>query len=266
MVGFGFMDNSILIRAGDAIDNSLGDTLGLTGLECAAIGQVFSDLSGVLFGGVLESVSRRFVLPPALSQAQHAIRITQVVGVAGAAIGVVIGCILGMGNLVFMDLKEQERQKKLVEVQKMFLAMLQSGLYIFDAGAGSIFVVNKEENTLWTFGATGVDSKIEVPLAEGSLVGWTAMNGKTLNIKDAYQDHRFNDATDKRLGRRTTSVLCVPIRSHLDNTKVIAVLQVMNKTGGFSQEDEEKASVIALNTAIFLSHLLPEEYGEEAQE
>ena len=31
MFGFGLMDNSILIRAGDAIDNSLGDMLGLTG-------------------------------------------------------------------------------------------------------------------------------------------------------------------------------------------------------------------------------------------
>ena len=35
MVAFGFMDNTILIRAGDAIDNGVGKTLGLA---CAGVG------------------------------------------------------------------------------------------------------------------------------------------------------------------------------------------------------------------------------------
>lgn len=54
MVGFGIMDNFIMIQAGDAIDNTFGATLGIATLTAAAFGQVFSDVSGVLFGGVVE--------------------------------------------------------------------------------------------------------------------------------------------------------------------------------------------------------------------
>ena len=37
MVGFGFMDNIIMIQAGDLIDSTLGVTLGITTLTAAAL-------------------------------------------------------------------------------------------------------------------------------------------------------------------------------------------------------------------------------------
>lgn len=256
MVGFGFMDNTILIRAGDAIDNALGDKFGLTGLECAACGQVLSDFSGVLFGGVIESMSRRFILPPALTGTQHALRITQIAGTAGAAIGVVIGCVLGMGNLLVMDLKEAERQKKLIDMQELFNKELNAAIKVFKAGAGSIFVIDEEKRTLWSFGATGIDSIIEVPLTGSSLVGWSAVQKRELNIADAYDDHRFNAAFDKASGRRTTSVLCTPVFAQGDDDKVIAVVQLLNKEGGFTDVDKNMAVMVADHTSIFLTALL----------
>jgi len=45
-VGFGIMDNAILILAGEAIDVSLGVTLGISTMCAAAIGNIISDLSG----------------------------------------------------------------------------------------------------------------------------------------------------------------------------------------------------------------------------
>ena len=48
MVGFGFMDNIIMIQAGDLIDQHLGVTLGISTLTAAALGNVCSDSSGVL--------------------------------------------------------------------------------------------------------------------------------------------------------------------------------------------------------------------------
>ncbi|EOD36166.1 hypothetical protein EMIHUDRAFT_49391, partial [Emiliania huxleyi CCMP1516] len=53
MVGFGFMDNTVMIQAGNAIDCTLGVSFGLstlTALRAAAFGQVCSDSAGVLFG------------------------------------------------------------------------------------------------------------------------------------------------------------------------------------------------------------------------
>lgn len=45
-VGFGLMDNSILIIAGDAIDTSLGVTLGISTMCAAALGNIISDIAG----------------------------------------------------------------------------------------------------------------------------------------------------------------------------------------------------------------------------
>ena len=49
------MDNLIMIQAGDFIDKQFGATLGISTLAAAAMGQVFSDVSGVLFGGTVEA-------------------------------------------------------------------------------------------------------------------------------------------------------------------------------------------------------------------
>ena len=54
MVGFGFMDNMVMIQAGDLIDNTIGVRFGLKTLAAAACGQIISDMSGVMFGGVEE--------------------------------------------------------------------------------------------------------------------------------------------------------------------------------------------------------------------
>merc|ERR1740123_201710 len=55
MVGFGFMDNTIMIHAGDWIDNSIGYTFGFATLVAAGFGQVLSDSSGIVFGNSLEA-------------------------------------------------------------------------------------------------------------------------------------------------------------------------------------------------------------------
>ena len=65
------MDNIIMIQAGDFIDSTLGVTFGISTLTAAALGNVCSDSSGVLFGGVVESASERLKLAkPQLSLEQ----------------------------------------------------------------------------------------------------------------------------------------------------------------------------------------------------
>ena len=78
MIGFGFVDNTIMIQAGNAIDCSLGVTFGFSTLTAAAFGQVVSDASGVLFGGTLESLAKRAGVPsPGLTTAQRQLAIVQ---------------------------------------------------------------------------------------------------------------------------------------------------------------------------------------------
>jgi hypothetical protein len=57
MVGFGFMDNVVLIVAGSNIDYYFGTSLGIHTMTAAGLGQVVSDTSGVLFGQFIENVA-----------------------------------------------------------------------------------------------------------------------------------------------------------------------------------------------------------------
>jgi len=114
-IGFGIMDNSILIVAGDVIDQSLGVTLGLSTLCAAALGNIVSDVAGVGFGAVIEEFSHKYVkLPiPQLTSAQRQLRVTRIMGQTGTMIGLVIGCLIGMFPLLFMN--QDGVQKKKVE-------------------------------------------------------------------------------------------------------------------------------------------------------
>lgn len=111
MVGFGFMDNLVLIQAGQYIDSTLGVSLGLATMTAAACGQVVSDVSGVVFGGTLERFLLRLSLieSPKLSTAQRQLPVCRNVSMAGAVVGVVLGCALGATTLLLVDLEKRGR-------------------------------------------------------------------------------------------------------------------------------------------------------------
>ena len=121
MVGFGFMDNLVMIQAGDYIDSTIGVAFTMSTLTAAAYGQVVSDMSGVLSGGVVEAMAARIGLPKAnLTVEQLGMRSVKNAGVAGAMVGVMSGCLLGMLSLLFMDLEKTERLKKQKELRTMY--------------------------------------------------------------------------------------------------------------------------------------------------
>jgi hypothetical protein len=100
MIGFGFMDNFVMITAGNAIDNSLGVQLGLATMTAAAIGQVVSDVSGVMFG---DTLSRVFKISSAkLTDTQRKLAFVRRLRLAGAVLGVITGCTLGATALYFV--------------------------------------------------------------------------------------------------------------------------------------------------------------------
>jgi len=253
MVGFGMMDNTILIRAGDAIDRHFGADLNLSSIEAAACGQVLSDFCGVVCGGVVESLSRYFILPPVFSASQLTLRITQVVGTAGAATGVVVGCVLGMGNLVFMDLEEAERRKRMAELEHIFTVVIQSAKETIGANMGSIFLVDEDSNELWSRVQTNVDKAIRLPLNATSIAGWVALNNKRLLAPDAYAEPLFNPEVDFRTGVRTSNLVAIPVTSQADPNKVIAVIELLNKEGGFNESDLRTCHMLSIHVSVFLS-------------
>jgi hypothetical protein len=93
-----------MLQAGNAIDCTLGVTFGLSTLTAAAFGQICSDASGVMFGSYLERLANKAGLPsPNLSIAQRALPVVRRTTFAGNFLGVIFGCLLGLGNLLFID-------------------------------------------------------------------------------------------------------------------------------------------------------------------
>jgi tRNA-specific adenosine deaminase 1 len=111
-VGFGIMDNAILILAGDAIDNSLGVMFGISTLCAAALGNIISDVAGVGLGTVIEDFCARLGIPqPNLTQAQRQLRSVRFTNQIGCAFGLIIGCVIGMFPLLFLDAEKAEKAK-----------------------------------------------------------------------------------------------------------------------------------------------------------
>lgn len=111
MIGFGFMDNTVMIHAGHAIDLTMGVTFGLSTMAAAACGQICSDVAGVSFGGVIEAAARALGLPtPGFTEAQMARADVKRIGLLGAVFGVILGCSLGLCNLLLIDTETKERK------------------------------------------------------------------------------------------------------------------------------------------------------------
>ena len=104
MVGFGFVDNAIMLLAGEFIELELGSAFHISTLAAAGFGNLISDVFGLGFGGVIEAAAGFLGLQmPNLSAAQMAMASTRFVRHSASVLGISIGCILGMFPLFFYD-------------------------------------------------------------------------------------------------------------------------------------------------------------------
>uniref|UniRef100_A0AAX7UZL1 Phosphodiesterase n=1 Tax=Astatotilapia calliptera TaxID=8154 RepID=A0AAX7UZL1_ASTCA len=87
-------------------------------------------------------------------------------------------------------------------------------------------------------------NEVQVPWGKG-IIGYVAEHGETVNISNAYEDHRFSDEIDKLTGYKTQSILCMAICN--SDGEVIGVVQAINKNpiGTPFTEDDEKVRLSA---------------------
>ena len=111
---------------------------------------------------------------------------------------------------------------------------------LVDADRCTLFLVDQQRQELYSLqGAV----EIRIPMSSG-LAGHVARTGEILNIRDAYNDTRFNQDYDKKHNFRTKQILCCPILAS-DKKKVLAVIQLINKNRGekFTDQDAELLNV-----------------------
>ena len=117
----------------------------------------------------------------------------------------------------------------------------------------TVFLYDKETKELYSKVATGLNTEEIRFSATKGLAGHVVRTGETINIKDAYNDKRFNRDVDKKTGYRTKTILCMPIKNF--NQEIIGVFQVLNKFDEtFSVEDEDLLVAIASSAGISLEN------------
>lgn len=97
----------------------------------------------------------------------------------------------------------------------------------------SIFIYNRKLQMLWTTLADGIE-KIMVHQDDG-IVGHTLREAKPILVNNPYDDDRFLHTIDNKTGFITQNIASIPIFD--SNRKIIGVFQLLNKNGGFTNED-----------------------------
>jgi len=114
MVGFGFVDQTVMIQAGNMIDCTFGVTFGLSTLTAAAVGGLISNLSGVIFGGTLENLAKAWGLQSSnLTSQQRNLTFVKRNRLLSQAAGILLGCCLGLLNILFIDTDKSQSLKLL---------------------------------------------------------------------------------------------------------------------------------------------------------
>ncbi|NXW34417.1 TMM65 protein, partial [Phaetusa simplex] len=115
-VGFGFLDNAIMIAAGTQIELSIGVVLGIStmaGKYCQIRNHLFLFSRSSSLAGYVEALASRLGLSiPDLTPKQADMWQTRLSAHLGKAIGVTIGCILGMFPLLFFGDEEEKLEEK----------------------------------------------------------------------------------------------------------------------------------------------------------
>ncbi len=121
-----------------------------------------------------------------------------------------------------------------------------------DAERGTVFLVDRERNEIWSLVGLGLEQQeIRLPASKG-IAGWVASHGETVNLEDAYRDPRFEPEVDRRLGYRTRRLLCLPI--HNKSGETIGVLQLLNKRAPFTADDEGFLRALSDHVALALEN------------
>ncbi len=125
---------------------------------------------------------------------------------------------------------------------------------LVEADRSSLFIYDHERDELWSRVAQGLETLVlRFPAAKG-LAGAAARSGEIVNVKNAYEDERFNPEFDRATGYTTRSVLCVPMKNV--KGRILGVIQILNRAGGkaFGPEDEEMLSALGSHVAVFIEN------------
>ncbi|XP_043947125.1 transmembrane protein 65 isoform X3 [Drosophila biarmipes] len=109
-VAFGFLDNFIMIMAGEYIEYYLGHVITLSTMAAAGLGNTISDILGITMATYVENGCQILGLKqPKLTPAQFELKSSKRSSSYGRVVGITVGCLLGMCPLWFMEEKTDKK-------------------------------------------------------------------------------------------------------------------------------------------------------------
>lgn len=123
------------------------------------------------------------------------------------------------------------------------------------ATAGSVLLLEEERDSLYfrTAQGAGSESLKSMRLSTGQgIAGHVAATGEVVRVAEASDSVHHERGISKKLGVAIGSVLCVPI--HADG-RTLGALELLNKDGGFTSQDEKLTVLLAGQVGRALNEL-----------
>lgn len=141
-------------------------------------------------------------------------------------------------------------------IDELLQLIIDESMHVLSADRGTVYLLR--DGLLCSHVRSG-DEMTEILLQPGQgLAGRVLKTGKSLRIRDAYTDKRFERSWDAATGYRTQSVLAVPM---LDSQgEAIGVLQMLNKLDPagkrltFTPMDTELLQALAAQAAVAMTN------------
>lgn len=197
-----------------------------------------------MLGTVIEDFCANYLkLPtPNLTTAQRQLRSVRFASQLGCGLGIVVGCIIGMFPLLFIDSKKIQTMKRDAAIDSIFQDVMSEAKKLIGAQSTSLFIVvdsNPEINKAplpnpdgqylyakYFHSDSGKVFQKTFKVGRG-IVSRAALTGQAWNIHDVHSEPDFS----KELAAEQDTVrnmVCVPV---LDSAgKTIAVIRAINKT------------------------------------
>jgi sigma-B regulation protein RsbU (phosphoserine phosphatase) len=113
----------------------------------------------------------------------------------------------------------------------------------------SLFLFDEAAQCLVMRVATKLEvPELRIPLGQG-IAGWVAEHRTAVNVPDPRSDLRWSDVADRVTGYTTCNLLAAPLFAPV-NGRLVGVLQLLNKPGGFDEFDERLVVAFASHAAI----------------
>ncbi len=140
-----------------------------------------------------------------------------------------------------------------LETESLLTQMAEASTRLLKAERASIFLWDRSRRLLLGRPALGVDGgELRIP-DDAGIVGQVVRSGETRRVDAQTRQDGINRQVDERLGYRTRTLLCVPLRGR--RGQILGAFEMINKIdGNFTPEDEAALAELAGHAATALEN------------